>query len=182
MWLDNNNTSKNNNHYYYGYYAIDNNGIVRRAHFALASATAMRTSRCCAASNTACASLSREPQHCMHTSSNERLLSTSASAPAQVYVHCTAGLGRAPGACIAYMFWFGQGTLHEAYDQLTTIRPCGPKKDAIRGATFDLMDDRPWDDFFGLPEFAFTELNDSDRERIRRGVYEGQNPPPQNWP
>ena len=24
----------------------------------------------------------------------------------KVYVHCTAGLGRAPAACIAYMYWF----------------------------------------------------------------------------
>lgn len=24
----------------------------------------------------------------------------------RVYVHCTAGLGRAPAAAIAYMFWF----------------------------------------------------------------------------
>ena len=22
-----------------------------------------------------------------------------------IYVHCTAGLGRAPGACIAYLYW-----------------------------------------------------------------------------
>jgi protein-tyrosine phosphatase len=24
----------------------------------------------------------------------------------KVYVHCTAGLGRAPAACIAYIYWF----------------------------------------------------------------------------
>ena len=31
----------------------------------------------------------------------------------QVYVHCTAGLGRAPAACIAWMYWFGDRQLDE---------------------------------------------------------------------
>lgn len=32
----------------------------------------------------------------------------------RVYVHCTAGLGRAPAACIAYLFWASQdATLRE---------------------------------------------------------------------
>ena len=53
---------------------------------------------------------------------------------ARVYVHCTAGLGRAPAVCIAYMYWFGRRDLDAAYDHLTSVRPCGPKKDAIRGA------------------------------------------------
>lgn len=26
----------------------------------------------------------------------------------RVYVHCTAGLGRAPAVCIAYVHWFGE--------------------------------------------------------------------------
>ena len=95
----------------------------------------------------------------------------------RVYVHCTAGLGRAPAVCIAYVHWFGDhhnelsldldagmlsgvGSLcvqyssvyatcvvclwssqaclvvRAAYKYVTDIRPCGPKKDAIRGATF----------------------------------------------
>ncbi|KAG2451020.1 hypothetical protein HYH02_004290 [Chlamydomonas schloesseri] len=57
----------------------------------------------------------------------------------RVYVHCTAGLGRAPGVCIAYLYWFTDMQLDEAYTHLTTIRPCGPKRDAIRGATYDVL-------------------------------------------
>lgn len=29
------------------------------------------------------------------------------SCDCRVYVHCTAGLGRAPAVCIAYVHWFG---------------------------------------------------------------------------
>ena len=56
------------------------------------------------------------------------------AASSRVYVHCTAGLGRAPAVCIAYMYWFGARDLDGAYNHLTSVRPCGPKKDAIRGA------------------------------------------------
>lgn len=45
----------------------------------------------------------------------------------RVYVHCTAGLGRAPAVCIAYMYWFLGLELDVAYKTLTDIRPCGPK-------------------------------------------------------
>ena len=31
----------------------------------------------------------------------------------KAYVHCTAGLGRAPAACIAYLFWFNDMDLPE---------------------------------------------------------------------
>lgn len=32
----------------------------------------------------------------------------------RVYVHCTAGLGRAPAACIAYLYWVAaDGSLRE---------------------------------------------------------------------
>ena len=44
-----------------------------------------------------------------------------------MYVHCTAGLGRAPAVCIAYLFWWCGMDLDEAYAYLTNIRPCGPK-------------------------------------------------------
>ena len=33
--------------------------------------------------------------------------------PGRVYVHCTAGLGRAPAACIAHRFWFSDQQLEE---------------------------------------------------------------------
>ncbi|CAI9774933.1 unnamed protein product [Fraxinus pennsylvanica] len=42
----------------------------------------------------------------------------------RAYVHCTAGLGRAPAVAIAYMFWFCNMDLNTAYDTLTSKRPC----------------------------------------------------------
>jgi len=56
-----------------------------------------------------------------------------------VYVHCTAGLGRAPGVSIAYMYWVLGMPLMEAHRVLTSQRPCHPKLDAIRHATCDLI-------------------------------------------
>jgi hypothetical protein len=90
-----------------------------------------------------------------------------------VYVHCTAGLGRAPAVCIGWLYWYGPYlSLHEAYDHLTSIRPCGPKKDAIRGATFDILDDRHFDQFFGLPEDAWAFLNQDDKRRLQQRLYD----------
>ena len=34
------------------------------------------------------------------------VIDRSISEGSKVYVHCTAGLGRAPGAAIAYLYWF----------------------------------------------------------------------------
>ena len=49
-------------------------------------------------------------------------------------------MGRSPGVAIAYLYWCHQfKTLDHAYDYLTTKRPCGPKKEAIRGATLDML-------------------------------------------
>ena len=55
----------------------------------------------------------------------------------RVYVHCTAGLGRAPAVCIAYMYWFLGLELDVAYKRLTDIRPCGPKVCVRGGETPD---------------------------------------------
>lgn len=38
------------------------------------------------------------------------------------------------------------------------------------GATFDLLDDRSFDEFEHLPEHAFASLNDQDRQHIRQSV------------
>ncbi len=38
----------------------------------------------------------------------------------RVYVHCTAGLGRAPGVCIAHIFWFQEKTLDEVCNILVS--------------------------------------------------------------
>uniref|UniRef100_A0A5B7CFY1 Dual specificity protein phosphatase 4 n=1 Tax=Davidia involucrata TaxID=16924 RepID=A0A5B7CFY1_DAVIN len=55
------------------------------------------------------------------------------------YVHCTAGLGRAPAAALAYMFWVQGYKLSEAHDLLMSKRPCFPKVDSIKSATADIL-------------------------------------------
>jgi len=58
-----------------------------------------------------------------------------------VYCHCTAGMGRSPAVVIAYLYWTDDRfeSLDEAYEFLTSKRPCGPKKEAIRQATVDIL-------------------------------------------
>ncbi|KAB2597524.1 phosphoglucan phosphatase DSP4 [Pyrus ussuriensis x Pyrus communis] len=55
------------------------------------------------------------------------------------YVHCTAGLGRAPAAVLAYMFWVLGYKLTDAVNLLMRKRPCFPKLDAIKNATADIL-------------------------------------------
>lgn len=91
----------------------------------------------------------------------------------RVYVHCTAGLGRAPAAVIAYLFWFSEPrvNLAQAYDMVTSLRPCGPKRDAIRAATYDLAKNSPYQPAFEhLPSFAFEDVAAWERELIRKRV------------
>ncbi|KAF7816548.1 phosphoglucan phosphatase LSF2, chloroplastic [Senna tora] len=89
----------------------------------------------------------------------------------RVYVHCTAGLGRAPAVAIAYLFWFCNMNLNAAYDMLTAKRPCGPNKKAIRGATYDLAKNDPWKEpFESLPEYAFEDIADWERNLIQDRV------------
>ncbi|KAK7821921.1 phosphoglucan phosphatase LSF2, chloroplastic [Quercus suber] len=89
----------------------------------------------------------------------------------KVYVHCTAGLGRAPAVAISYMFWFCGMNLNTAYDTLTAKRPCGPNKRAIRGATYDLAKNDPWKEpFENLPEYAFEGIADWERNLIQDRV------------
>eukprot|EP00475_Leptophrys_vorax_P025185 TRINITY_DN35225_c0_g1_i2.p1 TRINITY_DN35225_c0_g1~~TRINITY_DN35225_c0_g1_i2.p1 ORF type:complete len:341 (-),score=17.14 TRINITY_DN35225_c0_g1_i2:166-1188(-) len=59
------------------------------------------------------------------------------------YVHCTAGLGRAPATALAYMWWLRDLQLEEANAILQKVRPCGPKLFAIREATCDLLTGNP---------------------------------------
>lgn len=89
----------------------------------------------------------------------------------KIFVHCTAGLGRAPAVAIAYMFWFCGMNLNTAYDTLTSKRPCGPNRRAIRGATYDLAKNDPWKEpFESLPEYAFEDIADWERNLIKDRV------------
>ncbi|KAE9465358.1 hypothetical protein C3L33_02731, partial [Rhododendron williamsianum] len=55
------------------------------------------------------------------------------------YIHCTAGLGRAPATALAYMFWIQGYKLSEANNLLLSKRSCFPKLDAIKSATADIL-------------------------------------------
>ncbi|CAG9463077.1 unnamed protein product [Pedinophyceae sp. YPF-701] len=56
-----------------------------------------------------------------------------------VYIHCTAGLGRAPGVALALVHWTRGVPLSDAYEQLFLQRECHPKLFAIREATIDIL-------------------------------------------
>ncbi|EFN51916.1 hypothetical protein CHLNCDRAFT_27385 [Chlorella variabilis] len=100
-------------------------------------------------------------------------LERSRAAGDKVYVHCTAGLGRSPAVAIAALYWFTDMQLDEAYAYLTGIRPCGPSKDAIRGATYDLLSGRPHEHFQHEPSHAFATLSSWDRDAIRAKLLHG---------
>ncbi|RWR91947.1 phosphoglucan phosphatase DSP4, amyloplastic isoform X1 [Cinnamomum micranthum f. kanehirae] len=55
------------------------------------------------------------------------------------YVHCTAGLGRAPAVALAYMHWVQGYTLNDANKLLQSKRPCFPKLESIKRATADIL-------------------------------------------
>ncbi|KAK7391493.1 hypothetical protein VNO78_19909 [Psophocarpus tetragonolobus] len=55
------------------------------------------------------------------------------------YIHCTAGLGRAPAVALAYMFWVLGYKLNDAHTLLQSKRSCFPKLDAIKSATADIL-------------------------------------------
>ncbi len=50
----------------------------------------------------------------------------------RVYVHCTAGVGRAPAAVIGYLAWHKGMDLDEAYKLVKNLRACDPYIDVIR--------------------------------------------------
>ncbi|KAH0686886.1 hypothetical protein KY284_017439 [Solanum tuberosum] len=55
------------------------------------------------------------------------------------YIHCTAGLGRAPAVALTYMFWVQCYKLTDAVSLLMSKRPCFPNLDAIKSATADIL-------------------------------------------
>ncbi|MDH3673369.1 MAG: dual specificity protein phosphatase family protein [Gammaproteobacteria bacterium] len=54
-----------------------------------------------------------------------------------VYVHCTAGIGRAPAVVIAWLAWCRDWQLDEAISFVKQRRVCSPAVEAIREATRD---------------------------------------------
>lgn len=60
-----------------------------------------------------------------------------------LYIHCTAGLGRAPAVAMAWMHWCKGFSLDDAISHLTSIRACNPKVQAIRQATVDVLYPQP---------------------------------------
>ncbi len=57
----------------------------------------------------------------------------------RVYVHCTAGIGRAPAVAIAWLAWYRGFTLADAVDDVRNCRPCSPFVEAIALATQDRL-------------------------------------------
>ncbi|KAL6847570.1 hypothetical protein ACP4OV_022596 [Aristida adscensionis] len=55
------------------------------------------------------------------------------------YIHCTAGLGRAPAVALSYMFWVLGYGLNEGLQLLQSKRACFPKLEAIKLATADIL-------------------------------------------
>ncbi|XP_060184728.1 phosphoglucan phosphatase DSP4, amyloplastic-like [Lycium barbarum] len=55
------------------------------------------------------------------------------------YIHCTAGLGRAPAVALTHMFWVQGYKLNEAFNLLVSKRSCCPKLTAIKSATADIL-------------------------------------------
>ena len=55
------------------------------------------------------------------------------------YIHCTAGMGRAPAVALAHAAWVRGERLAEAAAALRAVRPCNPRLAAVRGAGADLI-------------------------------------------
>ncbi|CAE7295817.1 DSP4 [Symbiodinium pilosum] len=55
------------------------------------------------------------------------------------YIHCTAGLGRAPATALAYMFMIEGMDLDDAYAHLYKSRRCHPQLNMVRAAACDLL-------------------------------------------
>jgi len=70
----------------------------------------------------------------------KRLAAEMKARPADfAYIHCTAGLGRAPGTALAYMFMVEGKCLDEAYAELFALRRCHPQLGMIRAAACDML-------------------------------------------
>eukprot|EP00891_Asterochloris_glomerata_P008216 jgi/Astpho2/8216/e_gw1.00122.113.1_t len=70
------------------------------------------------------------------------LLKEAQSGRGKLYIHCTAGMGRAPGTALAFMYWCRGFQLMDGHSLLTSRRACHPKLAAIRAATCDVLFDQ----------------------------------------
>jgi len=50
-------------------------------------------------------------------------------------------MGRAPATALAYMYWYRDFTLEDAFEKLRAVRPCNPRLQAVRQATCDTLFD-----------------------------------------
>ena len=66
-------------------------------------------------------------------------LAATAAFATTVYVHCTAGLGRAPATALAHAAWVRGAPLDAAAGELRTARPCNPRLAAVRAAAADMV-------------------------------------------
>lgn len=66
-------------------------------------------------------------------------LHATASTATTVYVHCTAGLGRAPATALAHAAWVRGASLDAAAAELRAARPCNPRLAAVRAAAADMV-------------------------------------------
>ncbi len=53
----------------------------------------------------------------------------------RVYLHCSAGVGRAPSVAAAYLHWVRGWPLERAIEHLKSMRDCEPNRSAIEEAT-----------------------------------------------
>jgi len=63
-----------------------------------------------------------------------------------VYVHCSAGINRAPSTVVAYLHWIRGWDLDEAVRRVKTCRECEPYLEAIVRATEDRLRRQPESD------------------------------------
>jgi protein-tyrosine phosphatase len=61
---------------------------------------------------------------------------------ARVYLHCTAGINRAPTTAAAYLIWWRKLSAQDAHDYLVTRRHCSPSLDILENYACSLDAER----------------------------------------
>jgi hypothetical protein len=91
----------------------------------------------------------------------------------RVYLHCHAGRGRSPSVAAAYLYWFKDDIdLDWALDRVKRQRTNStPYDDAIRGATYDILErNNGPDKFQEFPQKAFSDIKNLQKGTIREYV------------